>query len=103
MADDNAISLDVDAKENYIERVAHEIARDKAKTENRLAMVLVWALVLSLPTYFIAVSIRPANGTLLADAMDKWFTVLGPLAGAAVGVGYLRQSQNSDRSRSHGR
>lgn len=88
------IALDIDRKENFIENVKTEIARDKARTENRLATILVCALIASLPVYYVAVYYMPSNTAALTDAIDRWFTVLGPLAGAALGVGYLRNSSS---------
>ena len=96
---DTAIALDLEPKEGFYERVRVEIARDKARTESRLATILVCALVVSLPVYYFAVWATPTLADSLSDAMDKWFTVMGPLAGAAVGVGYLRESRNQSESR----
>jgi len=95
---ETTISLDVEPTSEYTKRVVVEIAREKARTERRLALILVLALVCSLPVYYVALYFMPQQSAHLSDAMDKWFTVLGPLAGAAVGIGYIRQSQSSDRS-----
>jgi len=89
---ETTISLDVEPTTEYTKRVVVEIAREKARTERRLALILVGALVCSLPIYYVAIFFMPDAATHLSDAMDKWFTVLGPLAGAALGVGYLRQN-----------
>jgi len=101
-AHDAPISLDAEPTAEYMRGVVIEIAREKARTEKWLALILVGALVLSLPVYFVALYAMPEAATHLVDAMDKWFTVMGPLAGAALGVAYLRQGQSHDRSRTNG-
>lgn len=80
-------SLGLDQTEHYRRKVAAEIARDRAMTENRIAMVLVVALVASLPVYFVALWLCPGQAEELSNALEKWFTAIGPLAGAAIGFG----------------
>lgn len=85
--------LGLDPTDDY-RKVSAAIARDRAATENKIAMVLVGALVASLPVYFAALWFCPAQSEQLKDALEKWFTVLGPLAGAAVGVGIGNSKRN---------
>ncbi|HUY92823.1 MAG TPA: hypothetical protein VMV10_29050 [Pirellulales bacterium] len=92
-------SLGLDSTAAYQQRVQADIARDRAATENTIAKILVGALVGALPVYFLALWARPELADQLASGLEKWFAVMGPLAGAAIGVGFSN-SRNTDGIRS---
>ncbi len=68
-------------------KVKAEIERNRADTENRLAMILVYAIVASLPLMFLVLWALPTNSEIFQTAFERWLTLIGPLAGAAVGFG----------------
>jgi hypothetical protein len=70
---------------------ATRIAEHKARTENYVALILVIALVASLPIYLIILICSPGNSQILTSAFTPWLTVVGSLAGAAVGVGAMAE------------
>lgn len=89
-------SLGLEPTETYQRAVAADIARQRATTENRVAIVLVLALVASLPVYFIAIWLCPSQAEHLKEAVEKWYAVMGPLTGAAVGVGLSNNRRSAD-------
>jgi len=59
LAPTEEFALGLDRTDDYQRKVAATIARDRAATENKIAMVLVAALVASLPVYFVALWFCP--------------------------------------------
>lgn len=80
----------------------HHIAVDRARTENLITKILVVAVVASFPVlllYFGFLNYRCSAAEqhldVVMSAYDRWVTLVGPLAGAAVGIGV--QSRRSDQ------
>lgn len=88
---DESFVLDTEDVQPFSKRVSAAIAEGRARTENRVALILVLAIVAALPLYVFAIWLLPDTQEV-SQAFDRWFTVMGPLAGAAVGVGYSRSS-----------
>lgn len=84
-----AIVLDAEPTEQY----RHSINVQHAQTRNRIALILIWAVVLSLPVYLVTAAIAVAKSKESAISLDKvfdrWFSLVGPLAGTAVGAYYV--------------
>ena len=87
-----SIKLDVDPLETYLRQTPAIIERDKARTANRVTMLLIFGLLWALPLYLVAVLatmwIKPDTSNLVSSVFDKWFSVVGPLAGTAIGAYY---------------
>lgn len=82
-----SIQVDLESTEQFYRHdVSELIRRDKARTANLLAMVLVVGVVLSLPLYLASVWLVPAGGDRLAVVFDKWYSIISPLAGTAICV-----------------
>lgn len=86
------ILLDIEPTDAYLTRVQADISRRKAKTANTVAVILVSALVLSLPLYLVVAWSAPDKAELIQPVFDKWFAVMGPLVGTAVGAYYIASS-----------
>lgn len=77
----------------YQHKVDADIKKPKASTENRATHLLVAALILSLPTYlllrfcFFVVGADSAEMDSVDNIFERWLTIIGPLAGAAIGFG----------------
>lgn len=71
----------------YTRRLNAAINRDRSRTENMIATLLVWAVVLSLPVMVLVTRWLPESSKDFQSLFDRWITLVGPLAGAAVGFG----------------
>jgi hypothetical protein len=91
----------LDASES-IEQYKETIAAQHARTRNLVTLILIWAVVLSLPMY-LAVYIAlvawkgPDAVAKVEPVFERWFALIGPLAGTAVGAYYV--SSHSRRRR----
>jgi hypothetical protein len=85
--------------DDYLRRVKAEVHRAKAQAANRVALILVLALVLYFPIYILAVSFLPAEPTAthLERVFLKSYDVLSPLVGMVIGA--LFGLSLSDRGR----
>ena len=72
---------------DYTHKVNAANSRDRSRTENMIATVLVWAVVLSLPVMLLVMRWLPEASKDFQSLFDRWITLVGPLAGAAVGFG----------------
>jgi hypothetical protein len=84
---------------SYLRSVHFRILRDREKTANLVALVLVWGVVLSLPVYLMVVLIRPDQSDKVSPIFDKWYTVISPLVGAAIGAYYGTRISQGDHRR----
>ena len=84
---DSEVPFGIDAvpTEQYIKQ---QIAHGHARTRNVVALILVWAIVLSLPTYLLAI-LLVKNGESMDKVFERWFSLVGPLAGTAIGAYYV--------------
>jgi hypothetical protein len=80
-AGDERVSLDLESTGKYLDL----IKKAHADTRNKIALVFTYALVLSLPVYFLAKTFGRGMDDL-DKIFDRWFSVIGPLAGAAIGA-----------------
>ena len=64
-----------------------KIREAKSRTENLFLMIAISSFAASLLVVFIALHCMPAHTTAISQIYEKWLTVLGPLLGAAFGVG----------------
>lgn len=85
-------SLGIDPIERYLTTKAAQIAGERAKTENRIALILIVSIVASLPVFFVVIGLFPDSTPDMREAYDRWLMVIGPLAGAAVGIGAMLRS-----------
>lgn len=92
------VVVDVNDSEQYLVRVKGAIAHGRARTRNVVAVAIVVAFVLSWPLFLCASIIWPEGAERSAGQFDNWLLVLGPLAGAAVGVGVSETAARRDIS-----
>ncbi len=64
------------------------IQHERAKTANLVALILVAGVVLSLPTFVIAAWIKPDGIEVTRAIFDKWYAIISPLVGTAIGAYY---------------
>ncbi len=89
---DSNITLDLEETTLYLRRVSADITKEKARTANTLAYILVGGLVASLPLHLVALWLLDDATEQISDLFERWFAVVGPLAGAAVGGYYVAAS-----------
>lgn len=81
--------LELEETDPYLKRVVANIRQSRARTADRVALILVSAVALSLPLYVIAIALV---GTVTEDDLTrifgKWYDVVSPLLGAAIGALY---------------
>lgn len=83
----------------YLQRVDAEIKRSKARTADTVAIILLGALVASLPLSLLAIWLIPEHADQATNAFDRWYNVVGPLAGAAIGAYFVASSSHRDRTK----
>jgi hypothetical protein len=94
---DEVIKFDhLEPPERYM-HPEHLIQRDKARTANRLAMVLVGAVIGSLPLHLFAIWLIPDRFDRFASGFEKWLTIVGTLAGTAIGAYFGVQLERNNR------
>lgn len=84
--------LDIDPIDSYLKQTPAVIARRKADTANVLAILLVVAVIVSLPLHLLSVWLGPEATDAITAVSDKWYAIISPLAGAAVGAYYATRS-----------
>jgi hypothetical protein len=101
MPGDNGESfeLDVDKVEGYLTQTPAFIERGRARTANLVALLMVIGLLVSLPLYLLAVFLKPDAASALASVFDKWYSIVSPLAGAAIGAYYATRSEPEQKRR----
>lgn len=71
----------------YLQSAKAKVVVSRARVANAVALILVLAVVLSLPLSVWAVSRFPVEqASLLRDIFDRWYDIVGPILGAAVGA-----------------
>src|SRR5580765_2554638 len=89
-------TLDVEPPDRYLQRIHANIRKDQARVANRVALILVGAVVLSLPLYLVVDCIFLWRGSPAAEKIqpifDRWYTIVSPLAGTAIGAYYVASS-----------
>ena len=79
--------VELEETDQYLRRTVAEIRRARFRTADRVASTLVFAVVGSLPLYVLAAALA---GTIEKDGLerifDKWYDVVSPLLGAAIGA-----------------
>lgn len=92
MADERTESITIDHLEPpdryFRQDVSALIAHGKARTANLVAVVLVTGVVLSLPLYLLVVWCGPTYVQHSGVVFDKWYSIMSPLAGTAIGAYY---------------
>lgn len=86
---DEHVSLDVDPPGAYLD----PITKAHADTRNKIALIFTVSMVASLPLYLLAKYFLKGTDDL-DKVFDKWFSVVGPLAGAAIGAYSVSVSKN---------
>lgn len=96
---EEAVRLEISSPEtdrDLLKEVEAHALLHRSLTENYIAWTLVIAIVLSLPAMLIAMACGKGSGTDLTkgfqEVFERWLTLIGPLAGAAVGVGAMSKS-----------
>ena len=93
-----SIQVDLESTEQFYRHDISELIRhDRARTANLLALVLVVGVVLSLPLYLGSVWLVPEGGDRLAGIFDKWYAIISPLAGTAIGAYYGARFERTSR------
>jgi hypothetical protein len=87
---DERFQLDVEP----LDPLKQQIQRQKAETANRIAIALVSGVLLSPVIYLAAILWRAESSKEIHLVFDKWFSLVGPLAGAAVGAYYSSRSHD---------
>jgi hypothetical protein len=90
--------MDFEPSERYYRQgIPALIKHARARTANLVALVLVVGLVLSLPAFLVAVLVKPESLEVTQAIFEKWFSVVGPIVGTAIGAYYgARQSGKGD-------
>jgi hypothetical protein len=91
--------LGLEPTDDYVKRLKADVHRDKAKAANRVALILVLALVLYFPIYVLVIAFAPSEPTAthLERVFLKSYDVLSPLVGMVIGA--LFGLSLSDRGR----
>lgn len=89
---DEEIRLDTEPLEEFLKRTPALIERQKARTANLVALLLVIGVLASLPIYLLTVLTIPESASLVQPVFDKWYALVSPLAGAAVGAYYATRA-----------
>ncbi len=91
---DEEIQLDTDSLGDYKKLTPAVIERHKARTANALAILLIAGVVASLPIHLLALLFIPESADSIATVFGKWYALMSPLAGAAVGAYYASQAKS---------
>ena len=92
-SEEECFTLDIDPDETC-RMMSAQNRRDIVRTANLAAVILILGVVLSFPLFVIVVAyLGNNNGSvesieIIKSVFDKWVTVIGPLAGTAVGAYY---------------
>jgi hypothetical protein len=80
--------VDLEATDVYLRRAKADVHRSKARAANRVALILVLGLVLSLPFYIVVIASLPSEATTthLERIVLRWYDVVSPLVGAVIGA-----------------
>ena len=101
MADEPTEPIKIDRIEPPSRYMRHDIGAEiehgKARTANAVAVILVIGVVLSLPIYLAAVWRAPTASDRIAAVFDKWYAIVSPLAGTAVGAYYGARQTSGPR------
>jgi hypothetical protein len=94
-----SFKLDLDRVDAYLNQTPALIERAKARTANLVSVLLVCGLVGSLPLYITALLAKPDSAQMLASVFEKWYSVVSPLAGAAIGAYFATRVEPDQRKR----
>jgi len=95
---DEAFEVDLEPTEDYYRRCTTDrIRRDKARTANLLAIILIVGVVLSLPMYLLSIWIAPEGADRFVVVFEKWYAIVSPLAGTALGAYYGSRLERSSQ------
>lgn len=89
------IPIALDDPQHYLRKLNDRIAWHKASTANKVAVMLGAAVIVALPLHIYATWLAGATPESMANVFDKWYGLMSPLAGAALGAYYA-----SDRTTS---
>src|SRR5262245_19979513 len=92
--DEEQIQLDTEPLDDFMKRTPALIERQKAKTANLLAMSLVIGVLVSLPIHLVTLLCRPESADSITTVFEKWYALVSPCAGAAVGAYYAAQAKS---------
>src|SRR5262245_9931408 len=78
--------LDLEPTDAYLKRAKADIHRSKARAANRVALILVIGLILSLPLSVSAMASVSADssGAHMERIFQRWFDIMSPLVGAVI-------------------
>ncbi|MCI0743220.1 MAG: hypothetical protein L0Y72_29690 [Gemmataceae bacterium] len=94
-----SFELDLDRVESYLSQTPAVIERGRARTANLVALLLITGLLISLPLYMAAILVNPDASQVLASVFDKWYAIVSPLAGAAIGAYYATRAEPEQKRR----
>jgi hypothetical protein len=95
-----SFELDVERVQSFLRQTPAVIERDRARTANLVALLLVSGVLISLPVYMIALLVRPDAAASLATVFERWYAIVSPLAGAALGAYYTARAESNQGGRS---
>lgn len=82
-----SFQMDLEPAEHYL-RHEMRMQREKARTANLVALVLVVGVIGSLPLYLLSIWLKPDVAERFMMGFDKWLTIVSTLAGTAIGAYY---------------
>ena len=85
--------LDIDPTDAYLKRTPADIERQRARTANTVAMLLIAGVIGSLPLHLLALWLCPDAAQSTAEVFERWYALVSPLAGAAVGAYYVSRER----------
>ena len=85
--------LDIDPIDPYLKRTPAIIERQRARTANVVALSLIAGVIGSLPLHLIALWLCPDAAESTGQVFEKWYALVSPLAGAAVGAYYVSRER----------
>lgn len=87
--------LDIDAIDSYLKRTPAVIERQRARTANLVAVSLIAGVIGSLPLHLLALWLCPDAADSTGQVFEKWYALVSPLAGAAVGAYYVSRERSA--------
>lgn len=93
----NEFELDLDditPRSGNVKRLPMKLPYMRALVSHVIAVILVGGLVLSIILYVILVCKYPEQLKSIETAFEKWYSIMGPFAGLALGA-YYGESKNN--------
>jgi hypothetical protein len=79
---------DMTPRPEYLPHMREKLHVWRAFVSHFIAVILVSALVLSIPLYVLLVCWYPEQNEPIRTAFEKWYAVMSPFVGLAIGAYY---------------